>query len=304
MKLSTIEAFKHIKSRDAIELTPDQLCALQTMLNEVLDDIITVCDRHGINYNLGGGTCLGAVRHHGFIPWDDDIDINMPRKDHDRFVEIFEQECGDKYWVHTARKTKGYGLALSRVLRKGTSVKTREDFWNDECGAFVDIFIIENTFDNKALRMIHGAGAMGLGFAQSCRKFYRDRKPIMNLVNNGMNGDLDDEYRKVFRTKIFLGFLIAWLSLDTWTRILDHWYSLCRNENSKYVTVPSGRGHFFGELYMRDAFCETVPMLYDGKERKVCRDYDTYLRRMYGDYMTIPKEEEQEKHVFFAPFYL
>lgn len=305
MRLSTIEAFKHIRSDDAIELGDDQLHELQRTLNEVLDDIVSVCDQYHLRYNLGGGTCLGAVRHGGFIPWDDDIDINMPRKDHDRFVEIFRKEFGDKYWVHTARTTKNYGLLLSRVLLKGTSVKTREDFWNKECGAFVDIFIIENTFDNAVLRKIHGLGCMAFGFVQSCRKFYRDRKPIMNLIDHAKNDPKEvAEYRRAFRTKIFLGFLLSWLSLDQWIHAADRWYSLCHDENSRYVSVPSGRGHFFGELYLRSGFCETVDVMYDGKLRKVAKNYDEYLSRMYGDYMTIPKEAKREKHVFFAPFYL
>ena len=188
MKLSTIEAFKHLRSKDAIVLSDAQLKELQQTLNGMLFDIVDVCETYGIRYNLGGGTALGAVRHGGFIPWDDDVDINMPRTDHDRFVAIFKKEYGDRYWVHTARESKNYGLLLSRVLLKGTCVKTREDFWNEECGCFVDIFIIENTYNNPIRRKLHGFGCMALGFAQSCRKFYRDREPLMKLVEKRYSG--------------------------------------------------------------------------------------------------------------------
>ncbi len=303
MNFSTIEAFKHIRSKSAIELTPEQLKNLQLTLNRELADIDACCKRHGLTYELGGGSCLGAVRHHGFIPWDDDIDLNMPRSDHDLFVKFFREEYGDRYWVHTPRETEGYGLLLSRVLLKGTSVRTREDFHNKECGAFIDIFVIENTYDQELLRRLHGLGCMAFGFIQSCRKFYRDRRPLMELINTATEGDRL-QYRRVFRIKIFLGFLFSFRSLDAWTRSADQWYSRCHNGHSKYVTIPSGKGHFFRECYLREDVCKTVPMEYDGTIRQVPGNYDLYLRRMYGKYMEIPQKKDLEKHIFFAPFYL
>lgn len=303
MSLSTIKAFKRIKSKDAIVLSDEQLHDLQQTLNEMLDDIAAICAKYDLHYECGGGTCLGAVRHHGFIPWDDDIDINMPRKDHDTFVRVFRQEMGDRYWVHTPKETDGYGLLLSRVLKKGTSVRTREDFWNEECGAFIDIFVIENTYDNPILRNIHGLGCMAYGLLQSCRKFYRDREPLMQLVRAGED-EASRQYERTFRLKIALGWCLSFASLDWWIRRADRWYSMCHDEHSRYVTVPSGRGHFYGELYRREDVCEYVPMAYDGGTKMVPAAYDMYLTRMYGDYMTIPAEADREQHIFFAPFYL
>ena len=135
MSLSTVDAFKHIHSGETVTLTQEELAQLQSVLLDILADIADVCDRHGITYELG--------------------DINMPRADYDRFIPIFRQEMGEKYWIHTPQETDNYGLMLSRILKKGTSVRTREDFQNPECGAFVDIFVIENTFDNTFLRTIH-----------------------------------------------------------------------------------------------------------------------------------------------------
>ncbi len=305
MSLSTLEVFKHIQPEGAVVLTDEQLLDLQKTLNGILRDIISVCAKHHLRYFLGGGSALGAIRHHGFIPWDDDIDINMPREDHDRFVQVFRQEFGTKYWVHTPEETAGYGLLLSRVLLKGTSVRTREDFHNPECGAFIDIFVIENTYDNAFLRNIHGFGCMAFGFAQSCRKFFRDRKELMELAKTA-EGDADrrKEYIRTFRTKIVLGALLSFASLDTWIRWSDRWYSRCHDGSSRYVTIPAGRGHFYGELYRREDICEGIPVQYDDMKVFVSKGYDLYLKRLYGDYRKIPEEADREKHVFFAPFYL
>lgn len=305
MSLSTLEVFKHIQPEGAVVLTDEQLLDLQKTLNGILRDIISVCAKHHLRYFLGGGSALGAIRHHGFIPWDDDIDINMPREDHDRFVQVFRQEFGTKYWVHTPEETAGYGLLLSRVLLKGTSVRTREDFHNPECGAFIDIFVIENTYNNAFLRNIHGFGCMAFGFAQSCRKFFRDRKALMELAKTA-EGDADrrKEYIRTFRTKIVLGALLSFASLDTWIRWSDRWYSRCHDGSSRYVTIPAGRGHFYGELYRREDICEGIPVQYDDMKVFVSKGYDLYLKRLYGDYRKIPEEADREKHVFFAPFYL
>ena len=300
LHLSTVDAFKHIHTQACVELDDEQLQQLQRILNGILRDIVTVCEQNDIRYTLGGGTALGAFRHHSFIPWDDDIDINMPRADYERFIPIFRQQFGDRYWIHTPLETKNYDLLLSRIRLKGTSVCTREDFDNPESGAFVDLFIIENTFDNALLRMIHGIGCNGLGFLVSCRKFFRDRKPLMRLAYDTK----DRHLQSIFRFKIILGALIAWIPIEAWLYAGDRWNALCKEEHTKFVVVPTGRKHFWGEMYRREDICDTTKILYDGAMLCCPSNIDLYLTRLYGDYMRIPDPDSVEKHVFFAPFRL
>ena len=313
MIFSTVSAFKHICPPDALMLTDEQLYELQKTLSGMLQDIADLCEKEGICYELGGGSALGAVRHKGFIPWDDDIDLNMPRADHDRFVTAFVKEYGDRYWIHTPKETKGYGLTFTRVLKKGTCVKTREDFKNpDECGAFIDIFVIENTYDNAFLRGVHGIGCLAFGFLQSCAKFYRDRKEYMEMLDaqgdsaaaeGGQGIDLAG-LRRIFRIKIAAGAVFSFFDLDRWTRITDRWYSRCKDETGRYVAVPAGRNHFYGELYLRSELCRTIQMPYEGRMQPVPAEWDAYLKRLYGDYMLIPEDAGKEKHIFYAPFKL
>lgn len=293
-----MDAFKNLKSGDLATVDDEMLRKIQRVLLEIMDDIITVCEKYEIAYSLGGGSVLGAIRHQGFIPWDDDIDINFSRRDYERFIPAFRKEFGDRYWIHTPEQTDNYGLLFARVRRKGTVLRTRDDFWTEECGAFIDLFILENTFDNAALRWVHGMGCQALGLLLSCRKFYRDRKFMMVLARD------NPALLPAFRIKIALGLLTAVGSVNFWTRLANRWSALCRDDHSEMVAAPAGRKKFWGELYRRRDVLEATVMQFEGRRVNCPRNYEMYLTHMYGDYMTIPPEEDREHHPFFGKILL
>lgn len=295
IKLSTFDTLKHLQTDQSVKVSEDDLKKMQDILLEMARDIIGVCEDHGFYYVLGGGSALGAVRHRGFIPWDDDIDLNMRRKDIDPFVQVMKEKYSDKYWIRSPGTTEGHGLLFVQVRKKGTSVKTRDDFRNEECGVCVDIFPIENTWDNPLMRFIHMAGCYYYGFLVSCRKFYRDREFLLSLSKGIPDVDI------AFRIKIAIGFLAAWRSLDRWVVKADRWYSLCRDEHSKDVVIPSGRKHF-RDLYPRDAVCAKTEMDFENIKAACPKDYDIYLSKLYGDYMAEPAPDELETHIYYEPF--
>lgn len=293
-----MDAFKNLKSGDLVTVDDEMLRKIQCVLLEILDDIITVCDKYEIVYSLGGGSVLGAIRHQGFIPWDDDIDINISRRDYERFIPAFQKEFGDRYWIHTPEQTDNYGLLFARVRRKGTVLRTRDDFWTEECGAFVDLFILENTFNNPILRWIHGTGCQALGLLLSCRKFYRDRKFMMALARD------NPALLPAFRIKIALGFLACVGSLRFWTRLANRWSALCGDDHSEMVAIPAGRKKFWGELYRRKDMLEMISKPFEGRMVNCPANYDRYLTCLYGDYMTIPPEADRERHPFWGEILL
>lgn len=297
LNLSTFETFKHLQSDHSVTINDEELSKMQGMLTDMLKDIITVCEDNGFYYVLGGGSALGAIRHQGFIPWDDDIDLNLRRKDVDAFIRVMNEKFSDRYWIHSPQTTDNYGLTFLQVRKKGTSVKTRDDYWNEECGLCIDLFPIENTYDNPLMRFLHKSGCYYYGFMVSCRKFFRDRKWMMFLA-----GD-DRSLKLVFSLKIAFGFLGSWRSLDNWVRKADRWYSRCHDENSKDIVIPSGRNHF-KELYPRQIICTCIKKPFGALKAAVPAGYDFYLKKMYGDYMKIPAHGNEEKHVYYKPFYL
>ena len=295
MKLSTFELLKNSQSEGGFYLSDSQLKTLQNTLLMILTDISSLAEQNGIPLYLGSGTVLGAIRHKGFIPWDDDIDVNIERRFYDDFIALMRRERSDTYWIHTPETTHNYGILSTRIRMKGTSVRLREDDYSDEHGVCLDVFPIENTFDNTVLRILQGMLCMGTGFLLSCRKFYRDREKLKNLFH-------EQRLRiYVYYIKSAIGFLVSWGDVDFWTHAVRNANSVCKNNQSRFVSVPAGRGHFFKELYVRKDFCGKEKRLFEGKAFYCTSDPDSYMKALYGDsYMQIPPKEKREKHMFFS----
>ena len=292
MGLSTVDAFKHMNtdSDRFLHLEGTDLRRYQLELLKIADDIISVCNENKINYHLTGGSALGAVRHHGFIPWDDDMDIDILGDDFERFCQKFQEKFADKYWLHTCN-THNYGMTINRVRLKDSVFRGREDVNNEECGFFVDLVRIENVSDFVLLRYLHGFFCMAFGFLLSCRNFYENRSFMKELAAE------NEQFGRIYKIKSIIGKLTSVMSLDRWTKLTQKVYGACRNSDSKYVSVPAGRKHFFGELRKRDDFVKTRTAVFEGKQWEIPYDYDGYLTQMYGDYMTPPKKGEYEGHI-------
>lgn len=297
MGIATFDAFKHMYgAQGMVNLDDHDLRLLQLILTSMLKDIDEVCEEQGIDYNLGGGNCIGALRHRGFIPWDDDVDINMTREGYERFVPAFLERFGDKYCVHDLDRKPGYELCFPRIRLNGTLLRCRDDFdeGEDECGIYVDIFLIENTPNNPALRKAHGLVSLGLGLLYSCRRFAQHRAYYQELARD------DKKMRRVFGAKIAAGMILSILPLRVWARAWDRWNRLCGNNKSVYVACPVGRNHYFKELWRRDVLYPAQKALYEGIHLRIPRKPDDLLRPLYGDYMQIPADHDRETHLVYG----
>ena len=120
--------------------------------------------------------------------------------------------------------------------------------------------------------------------------FYEKRKLMMELAND------DKALKKVFRIKINIGRLLSLISLKHCLITTQKCYGMCKNNKSKYVTIPAGRKHFFGELYKRDGMENTIKVSFEGHNWEIAKNYNDYLTKLYGNYMEIPSEENRETH--------
>ena len=296
MDLSTFKLFKEQKYKNGIEITGDKLKKLKKILLEMLIDIDDVCAKNNLYYTLCGGTALGAVRHNGFIPWDDDVDIFMTRESYNKFLKIYYNELKDKYTLHSPETTPELGMPLAQLSLNGTIYKTHLAPERKNPGIFIDIFIIENTPDNILLRYLHGFVSLFLGLGLSCSRFYKDKEFYLNSFSNA-----DKTTVKAIKDKIMIGRIFTlFLSTKKWTKMTNHWNSICTNNKSLYVSVPSGRKHYFGELYLREKMRNRKKVLFENIELPVMQDYDYYFTKLYGsDYMTPPPEKDREVHCVF-----
>lgn len=295
MKLETSTLFKKkfAHKENIRQLTPIELKKVQEILFDILCAVDDVCKKTDIPYCLCGGSALGAVRHHDFIPWDDDLDIFILRNSMEKFIETFEKTYGTTYAVSSPGYQNLYSGPSSRICKRGTVFRSYSNLGEESAGIGCDICILENTYNNWLMRLIHGLGAVSCSFLVSCRRFLRDKDILMKYAEG------DREIEKSITVKASIGRLVSPWTYQQLVKFQYFWNSQCKKKNSRYVVCVNGRKHFFGEIYDRGDMMKPEMYQFHGKTFAVMGKTDSYLHHLYGDYMKIPKEEERENLVVF-----
>ena len=253
----------------------------------ILKDFIAICEKYDINYFAISGTAIGAVRHQGFIPWDDDIDIAMLREDYEKFVKVAPQEFGDKYRMMGPDMPNKYYNLQPAMERLGTKFVT-DGAWasNLEPGIFLDLFIYDNIpEDEKEANKI----------IKKC-KLYKTLY-IMRNIN----------YFKILKGFPFLqklklivsGIIRIGLRLipngDRW--LYEKYMSLATKyygKTNRYTALSDPGSDIMG--ITRDEIFPLVDMPFEDITIKMLNNYDEQLKRHMGDYMEIPPVEKRTNH--------
>lgn len=270
-------------------INDEERMEIQACLLHMLKDIDYVCTKHNITYMLGGGTALGAVRHKGFIPWDDDLDINMPRADYEKFLKIMQEELGD-YYDFSYPNSAHVDYPFLKIFKRNT--RFVELFDNMEYNAvWIDVFPIDYAPDNMLMRHLKGLGANVLfqGIGASL------------LIKQNNNHDTKEMYSSSLHRKLrywfalFIGRVFFFVSYKKVFNLFDVFVQ--SSVATDIMTVPTGRKHYLGE-------CLPVDIIYPVKKIKFCdmdapvyHDVKAYLTMLYGNYMQIPPVEKREKHM-------
>lgn len=237
---------------------------------EILDEVVAFCDNNNIRYFLAYGTLLGAIRHKGYIPWDDDIDIHMPRPDYEKFIALYNKQKDSKYEVVTHEENRKYHVPFAKIFRKGTLVK--EFFYKQSVfGVYVDIFPLDG-IKSKWQAYICGQciRCMYIKTMIFCERQTFARKARLAV------------------TKLILLPFSSHFILKNMRRIATrHEYDKC-NKVCSFGSRTAMR-----EILPREVFDEHTNVTFEGSNYRAPKGYDRYLTSKYGNYMQLPPEEKR-----------
>lgn len=254
---------------------------VQAVSLNVLKKFHSFCQIHNLRYTLCYGSLLGAVRHKGFIPWDDDVDIMMPRDDYDKLLKLYKDDS--EYRLYAFEKDNSY-LAYARLAEIKRTCVISPSPWCKPCsGIWIDIFPIDGVEENydgyvATHQMANSIWKQTFVERKYLRKLssFKGTKSKLRIIYHKLKGD--KPLKKLIKEQIFL----------------------CRrNEyrNSNRVSTLSQFWASLGKEFYPKSFFETyVELPFEDATFKCLKQYDAYLTQVYGDYMQIPPEDKRVSH--------
>ena len=242
----------------------------QEVLLELLKEFDRVCRKNNIKYILFAGTALGAVRHHGFIPWDDDLDVALLRSDYEKLMSLDSTEWNDAYYLQR-EYSEHWPMYFSKLRKNNTTCLEKYHPKDSRIhqGIYIDVFPIDNASDRGLLRRLQYVAS----------KF---------VISKSFS-------KRGYETRSFVKKAVIALSRVIPLKPLRNLVVLKKRENS--LTVHSflgGSSKYKKAVFLREWFAQTVEMTFESLQVPVSAHFHDLLTMQYGDYMTLPSEEERK----------
>ncbi len=255
---------------------------------EILRDFLDLCEKNNITYFGVGGTAIGAIRHGGFIPWDDDIDIAMPRKDYERFLRLADKYYGDKYFLMNGKNYPNYPLLTTRWTMKGTEfVEWPLKDIDLPFGIFLDLYPFDQIPDDeKKFRR------------QAVQAFFWSKLLILRSIPHPV---LPFSGIKAKIVQPVCG-MIHWF-LKT-LNVSSKWlYQMCHRVSVQY-NGKAGAKRFdflcdttaYLNIYDYDDIYPLKTIKFEGLDLKFPNRIEDNLNKMFGDFMQLPPEDKRKNH--------
>lgn len=264
-------------------VTPEQQVRWNAIIIETLGVFIEICKANGLRYFCVGGTAIGAVRHKGMIPWDDDIDVCMPRPDYERLIGLFREEDYPGYELVAPYDRTDYPLPSLKFCNKNTTL-VEDSVIPCVTGLYIDILPVDGTSDDReeALRLFHR---------------YHKIKNRLNAISRRYSfagylkllGDRKEWGQFVYKTigfccrKTYRRYLIR--------RLRDISFKFPFDEATNVLVYSGSYGE--REVYPKAWIREVVELPFEGLQVALPKEYDAYLYNIFGDYMQLPPEEKR-----------
>ena len=258
---------------------------LKTIQLEIMDYFHKWCQENGVTYFITAGTLIGALRHKGFIPWDDDIDVVMMRADYEKMLLLYPNE--GRYRLYSIEKDKSCIYAYAKVYDSETLIIEGDEKDHPAIGVNIDIFPLDNVTDN-----------------------YEDGKKLkkrLRLLNDILGvKQLDRTNRGILKNiTVFILRSISKLFSYSWIvkRIIKKSKKYIHNNDSRYIvnSVIYAKGE--KEILEREWFKETIELEFEGRKYLAPAGADQYMHRLFGDYMKLPSEDKRVSHHRFKAYY-
>lgn len=245
------------------------LYKLHKEILSIIDEVVRICDENDLKYYLIGGTLLGAVRHKGFIPWDDDLDIVMPREDFNKFISICNKEIKSSYKLEWITTKKNYGFMFAKVCKKETLFEERKGI---SFGIFIDIFPIDSTNGITNELKIRWKIIKKLKLIMYCKFAKCNLKGFNKIVVNLSN------------INIIQLLLIKLCSISS--------------NKGKYFTNFGSQYGVIKQTMPKEYYGEGTILKFEDRFYRVPKKYDLVLKSIFGEnYMDIPPENKRKTHL-------
>ena len=266
----------------------------QMRMLDILVEVDKICNKHNIRYWLSSGTLIGALRHNGFIPWDDDLDIEMMRSDYLRLMQVLPSELPEWLALQNDETDPNYFFYYAKVRDRRSRMLEQNNYdrlWKEQ-GIYIDIFPME-----QHPIWLHKLTEKTVGHMYKIwRTSTDDAKAIRKVRRN-----FDINKRFVFPClRIVLKVIIKLKAQSSKLKAQSSWQSQAAKPSA---TITSSMGiPFHNPRYLNEIFPLTTHV-FEGREFSVPHDADAHLRHLYGDYMQLPDLNKLSPHVGKLEFY-
>lgn len=255
---------------------------------EILAEFQRICEKHSLKYFAIGGTLLGAVRHQGFIPWDDDIDLAMMREDYEKFICIAKDEMNEPFFLQTPDTDTGYYYGHLKIRMNGTTCIRRSE-WAHKMpfhqGVFIDVFPLDAVPDSKAVREIHRF------LAVKSSSIARSAPYDLSL------GDIKKKNRRKFR---IYRKILRFVKPIRFSYLRDQIVQMYNKRPTKEIGQLGNAYKYYPNFaWERQWFDETVDVPFEGLTLKAPAGYDYVLTKLYGDWKTPTQNGNYHGELFF-----